>query len=128
MASKAKIDLLSAYHPFKKAQRYFMLVMLFNFTLSFIVGLLIFLGNVYINMTFIPTATILKPQLMDLQGLLDLVKTFGLFEIVGMIGMFYFGGGLVDSAKRKPQSQSQSQSEIKEQKESNDQILDYFSN
>ena len=48
-ANKAKVDLLTAYHPFKKAQRYFMLVMLFNFTLSFIIGLLIFLGNLFID-------------------------------------------------------------------------------
>lgn len=78
-----KIDLLKAYAPFKIAQRYISIVFLFCFTISYL-GILILTG-------------------LDIETTkyLAVIKAFNIQWITMTIVMFYFGGGLVDSMKRK---------------------------
>ena len=82
----AKIDLLTAYAPFKLAQRY----IAFSFVLVFLFIMLNgILGSLY--------------GVVDMQNV-NLAKAFAnemwLGEIVLTIVTFYFGGGVVDSFKR----------------------------
>jgi hypothetical protein len=79
--AKVKIDLLGAYAPFKIAQRY--LAVMFS-------------GAFLATMTAAMVLALLdKPY----QPVLDVVEAFSLGYIVLAIVTFYFGGGLVSSAK-----------------------------
>lgn len=78
-----KIRLLDAYAPFKIAQRYIAIVFLFNFTVSFFLVL---------GMTI---------HGKDTKSVLEVIESFQIAWIMITIVMFYFGGGLVDSFKRK---------------------------
>lgn len=81
--AKIKIELLNAYEPFKIAQRYLALIFSGSFVVTmFIAVVLALLGKSY-------------------QSLLDVVETFNLGYIVLAIVTFYFGGGLVNSARKK---------------------------
>ena len=76
-----KLNLLKAYAPFKIAQRYIAVVFLFLFSISFI-GILVATG---LN--------------AETQKYIDVIDAFKINYIMGMIVMFYFSGGLVESAK-----------------------------
>lgn len=81
--TKAKIDLMKAYAPFKVAQRYIALMFGFTFIFSFFVvlGMTLFTDN----------------STRDVFTVLD---QFYIGEIMLSIVMFYFGGGLVESGGR----------------------------
>lgn len=82
--NKAKIDLLSAYAPFKVAQRYLALMFGFTYLLCFGIVLLMTLAGYG-----------------DIQGIKYILSDFYIGEIMLAIIAFYFGGGLFESAKRK---------------------------
>ena len=77
------INLLTAYAPFKVAQRYIAVTFLFNFTFSFF----LILGM-----------TLFK---MDTAPALAVIGAFNIGMIMLTIVGFYFGGGLVESWNRK---------------------------
>lgn len=79
--AKVKIDLLGAYAPFKVAQRYLAVM----FSSVFLVSMV--------------TAMVLALFKEPYQPILDVVEAFSLGYIVLAIVTFYFGGGLVSSAK-----------------------------
>jgi len=78
--SKAKIDLLSAYAPFKLAQRYIALM----FTAVFLSMFVLVLG-----MTLAGEG--------DIDAVKQVIGDFWIGEIMLMIVGFYFGGGLAES-------------------------------
>ena len=85
--SKAKIDLMNAYAPFKLAQRYIALM----FT------------AVFLSMFVLVLAMTLAGQ-GDIDAVKQIIGDFWIGEIMLMIVGFYFGGGLaesVTSAKNK---------------------------
>tara|TARA_R110002020_G_scaffold234805_1_gene446894 strand:- start:795 stop:1151 length:357 start_codon:yes stop_codon:yes gene_type:complete len=82
--NKAKIDLLTAYAPFKVAQRYLALMFGITYLLCFLIALIMTLlgyGNI--------------------QGIKFILSDFYIGEIMLAIIAFYFGGGLFESAKKK---------------------------
>lgn len=80
--TKAKVDLIQAYSPYKLAQRYIAFAFLANFILSFwaVVGLWAFSG--------------------DVDGFLAIVNKFWMGEIMATIVAFYYGGGFMESKNR----------------------------
>ena len=78
--SKAKIDLMNAYSPFKLAQRYIALM----FT------------AVFLSMFVLVLAMTLAGE-GDIDAVKQIIGDFWIGEIMLMIVGFYFGGGLVDS-------------------------------
>jgi hypothetical protein len=85
--SKAKIDLMNAYAPFKLAQRYIALM----FT------------AVFLSMFVLVLAMTLAGE-GDITAVKQIIGDFWIGEIMLMIVGFYFGGGLaesVTSAKNK---------------------------
>jgi len=86
--SKAKTDLLSAYAPFKVAQRYLALMFCGTFVLSFILVLVLTLAGVG-----------------DIASVNVVLAEFYIGEITLMIVAFYFGGGafegIIGKAKAK---------------------------
>lgn len=84
--TKAKIDLMKAYAPFKVAQRYLALMFAFTFIFSFFLVL---------GMTLAGKGTV---------DVFAVLEAFYIGEIMMAIVIFYFGGGLTESigrAKRK---------------------------
>jgi hypothetical protein len=82
--TKAKIDLMQAYAPFKLAQRYLALM----FTVTYLLCFAITLG-----MTLYGQGNI--------DGVRDVLNEYYVGEIMLTIIAFYFGGGLVESMKVK---------------------------
>ncbi|MGB0467745.1 MAG: hypothetical protein ACPGF7_09495 [Pontibacterium sp.] len=81
--SEAKTALMQSYAPFKVAQRYLAVLFAINYICAFWVGVgLWFTGG-------------------DVKGFLDLMGAFWVGEIVAAIIGFYFGGGLLESHRRK---------------------------
>jgi len=78
--SKAKIDLMNAYAPFKLAQRYIALM----FTAVFLSMFVLVLG-----MTLAGEG--------DIDAVKQIIGDFWIGEIMLMIVGFYFGGGLAES-------------------------------
>ena len=76
--TKAKTDMLTAYAPFKLAQRYLALI----FTVNFI---LVIWATVY-----------LWAADKDMQGFLDIMANFNVGWIMLTIIGFYFGGGAIE--------------------------------
>lgn len=85
--TKAKADLLSAYAPFKLAQRYLAIMFTIIFLFIMLNGVL---GALYgiINM-------------QNVQRALDFANKMWLGEIMLAIVSFYFGGGFLESINRK---------------------------
>lgn len=81
--SKAKIDLLTAYHPYKRAQRLLALM----FTGVYLSAFMLTVGLGFYG--------------VDLGPLKVAMDEFYLGEISLTIVGFYFGGGLVESIKGK---------------------------
>ena len=84
--TKAKIDLMKAYAPFKIAQRY--LALMFGFT--------------YLSSFFLCLVMVLTGSNVD--EVISLLEEFKVPWIMMSIVMFYFGGGMVESignAKKK---------------------------
>lgn len=77
-----KVELLKAYHPFKLAQRYFMLVTTIPYMLGWV------------------TCFVMTAFNLDAAQEMELLKG-DLGVIVLAICIFYFGGGTLDSLKRK---------------------------
>ncbi len=88
--TKAKIDLMNAYAPFKLAQRYLALMFTSVFLFIIINGVL---GSLY---GWIDIANVHAAK--------DFANEMWLGEIVIMIVTFYFGGGLVESTRRKKEN------------------------
>ena len=78
--SKAKIDLMNAYAPFKLAQRYIALM----FT------------AVFLSMFVLVLAMTLAGE-GDIDAVKQIIGDFWIGEIMLMIVGFYFGGGLAES-------------------------------
>ncbi|WP_321469705.1 hypothetical protein [Halarcobacter sp.] len=85
--AKAKIDLIAAYAPFKIAQRYLALMFTLVFLFIMINGVL---GSLYgwIDMKNVQEARVFADKMW-------------LGEIMISIVSFYFGGGFIESIKRK---------------------------
>jgi len=83
-ASKARIDLMSAYAPFKLAQRYIALMFTFTFLICFAITL---------GMTLAGKG--------DIDGVKAILGDCWIGEIMLLIVGFYFGGGLAESVKAK---------------------------
>jgi len=83
-ASKARIDLMSAYAPFKLAQRYIALMFTFTFLLCFAITL---------GMTLAGKG--------DIEGIKAILGDFWIGEIMLLIVGFYFGGGAVEGLMEK---------------------------
>ena len=82
--SKAKTDLLTAYAPFKIAQRYIALMFSFTFLACFTLTL---------GMTLSGQG--------DIEALKTVLGDFYIGQIMLLIVGFYFGGGAIESFKRK---------------------------
>ncbi|MEA2098640.1 MAG: hypothetical protein U9P72_00760 [Campylobacterota bacterium] len=78
-----KVKLLKAYEPFKIAQRY----LAFMFTGSFIIAFLLCLLFYSFNIEY--------------KGILEIIETFNIDMIVVTIIGFYFGGGMLESLKKR---------------------------
>lgn len=85
--SKAKVDLLSAYSPFKVAQRYLALI----FTIVF----------VFIMLNGVVGALYGWIDMANVEEAKKFANEMWLGEIMLAIIGFYFGGGLFESAKKK---------------------------
>lgn len=81
--TKAKIDLMKAYAPFKLAQRYLALMFAFTFLFSFFLVL---------GMTLFGDS--------DPAAVFKVMEQFKIGWIMTTIVLFYFGGGLVESMGR----------------------------
>ena len=82
--AKAKIDLMTAYAPFKLAQRYLALMFGATYLICFFVVLIYTLAGIG------------KPE-----EVMAVMETFSISWIMLTIVMFYFGGGLAESIKGK---------------------------
>jgi hypothetical protein len=82
--AKAKIDLMSAYQPFRLAQRYLALMFAFTFLSTFALTL---------GMTLAGKG--------DVGAVKEILGDFYIGEIMLCIVAFYFGGGLASSIKEK---------------------------
>ena len=82
--SKAKTDLLSAYAPFKLAQRYLALMFATAFLVSFVLVL---------SMTLAGEG--------DIEAVKQVLGDFYIGEIMLTIVMFYFGGGAFEGVAEK---------------------------
>lgn len=81
--TKAKTDLLTAYSPFKVAQRYLALIFGFTFVGSYIMVLILFfLGR-------------------DIAEVQEIINAFKIDWIMLTIVGFYFGGGAFEGIMRK---------------------------
>ena len=78
--TKAKIDLMGAYAPFKLAQRYLALMFTFTFLLCFAITL---------GMTILGHG--------NTESVKDILDEYYIGEIMLTIVAFYFGGGLAES-------------------------------
>jgi hypothetical protein len=85
--SKAKIDLMAAYQPFKLAQRYLALM----FTAMFL----------FIMANGVVGALYGVIDMNNVEAAKDFASSMWLGEIMLAIVGFYFGGGVVDSIKAK---------------------------
>lgn len=79
--AKAKTDLLTAYAPFKLAQRYLALLFACVFLLSFFLTLIMTLGN-----------------WGDIKEVKEVLSDFYIGEIMVTIIVFYFGGGFLEGS------------------------------
>jgi len=83
--TKAKIDLLKAYAPFKVAQRYLALSFMVMYGISFFLVL---------GLTLFGTAA------DQIDAIFEVLNQFKVGWIVMTIIVFYFGGGLTESINR----------------------------
>ena len=80
---KTKVDIIKAYHPFRKAQRFMMMIVMPPYCLAWFV-------------------TFLCSFKFDVDKQIGmLTSTTGLPAIALAISIFYFGGGVVNSFKNK---------------------------
>lgn len=98
--------LLKSYEPFKLAQRVLAMWFSFIFGISFLVGLGMTLFNIHLAYVYVPILNdkkeIINPlKLIDIQPLLNIISVFDIGLIVLAIVSFYFGGGFMESLKRK---------------------------
>lgn len=85
--TKAKVELIGAYAPFKIAQRYLALIFTFLFAFIMLNGIL---GSLY---GFV--------DLDKVEQAKEFANSMWLGEIMLAIISFYFGGGFIESIKRK---------------------------
>ena len=81
--TKAKIDLLTAYAPFKVAQRYLALMFGATYLFSFFLTLVMTLAGIG-----------------ETESVFNLLEQFKIAWIMIAIVTFYFGGGLAESVKK----------------------------
>jgi cation transport ATPase len=79
--AKAKTDLLTAYHPFKRAQRLLAALFCVTYLLCFamVMGMTLFGGA-------------------DISAVRDVIEEYWIAEIMFTIIAFYFGGGFAEGA------------------------------
>jgi hypothetical protein len=85
--TRAKADLITAYAPFKLAQR----VIAFSFTGVYLLCFLAILGSIF--------AGYLDEK--QVEGIKELMAEFNVGWIMMAIISFYFGGGFIESVKPK---------------------------
>ena len=94
--------LLKAYQPFKLAQRVLALWFAFLYGIAFLVGMLMVMFNAYVKYEALKAGVDIESIiLLDLTPLYALVGAFSVGTIMAVIVGFYFGGGVIDSLKRK---------------------------
>ena len=81
--TKAKIDLLKHYEPFKMAQRILGVIFTITFCTTFMVGLVVLIAG------------------GDIKPIVEYVQTFGLDNIMLSIIVFYFAGGTLNTIIKK---------------------------
>jgi len=103
--SKAKTDLLAAYAPFKIAQRYLALMFAATFLLSFLLVLVMTLGE-YGN-----------PD-----NARKVIDEFRIGEIVFMIVAFYFGGGAFEGYQSKKAEAERERANVEHEKAEHERV------
>ena len=97
--------LLSAFEPFKIAQRVLAIWFSGLFGLAFIMGLLVYVFNsiaTYKQSVANVTREIpLEIVTIPIEPLLDLIVAFNIGTIVALVVAWYFSGGVIDSFKRR---------------------------
>jgi len=94
--------ILKSYEPFKIAQRVLAFWFSFLFGMAFLTGLAMSFANIIIKYNALKDGVALdKIILLDIEPLFALVGAFSLGIIMIAIVSFYFGGGVIDSIKRK---------------------------
>lgn len=88
--TKAKTDLLSAYAPFKLAQRYLAIMFAVTFIVSFFICLTAVLISLYNGTPVIEGMQIKEPTVLAITALMG---AFKLHWIMLTIVGFYYGGG-----------------------------------
>jgi hypothetical protein len=81
--AKAKIALMNAYAPFKVAQRYLALMF----------------ASVFLSTYILTMVYALLGESTD--AILQVIEQFSMNWIMGVIVLFYFGGGLAESIQKK---------------------------
>jgi len=100
--SKQLPNLLKAYEPFKIAQRVLSFWFAFLFGTAFLFGLGMVLTNIYIKFSSMKEGVPLdKIVYLDVSQLYGLVNSFSLGYIMLTIVAFYYGGGFIESTRRK---------------------------
>jgi hypothetical protein len=98
--TKAKTDLLSAYAPFKLAQRILAIMFAAVFLLCFLAAFIAVLVAWY-NGTLVQAMANGEVQLVLVQAMVSLMGSFKLQWIMGTIVLFYFGGGAFEGFQQK---------------------------
>lgn len=94
--------LLKSYEPFKIAQRILAIWFSLLFGIAFISGLAMTLMNVYLKYQALKLGKKASEIiLLDIEPLLNLCIAFSLPTIIMIIMTWYFGGGLIESFKKK---------------------------
>ena len=88
--------LLTAYHPFKLAQRILAIIFTVLFSIAFLTGLGMSVYNIYAKFKFGKDAV-----LLDIEPLINIINAFSLDYIILAIVSFYFAGGAIESLMRK---------------------------
>lgn len=86
---KQKIQIIKAYEPFKLAQRYIAVIVLINFTIAFQTCLILTVVNITTSQNY------------DLKSIFELLNVFNISAIMIVICTFYFGGGTIESWRKK---------------------------
>ena len=86
---KQKIEIIKSYEPFKLAQRYIAVIVLINFTIAFQTCLILTVVNITTSQNY------------DLKSIFELLNVFNISTIMIVICSFYFGGGAIESWRKK---------------------------
>ena len=85
--TRAKVDLIGAYHPFKRAQRLLMLIICVPYVLTYVVN-----------------QVMAQTGYGDPAALQQVTSEYHMGELSMIVAGFYFGGGLFNSVRGKNES------------------------